>query len=170
MSVYHSHRNTVFLLTEPIRALSGRRYEWHKDTKVLCCGKDIDPCSVRMDDGFEEIWAFRWTPMPTYIIPHLVEALNRDTDRRWEYYDRCLWNPNALVSCPKVGDDVSVSIGNETFPAGKIVSIGKGKRQMITVTDGRRFATNGNGVWHQTPRRGSACLVYGHHTVIDYDR
>lgn len=170
MSVYHSHRNTVFLLTEPIRCIPGHLFDWHKDTKVLCYGDNIDRCTVQMDDGTQDIWSFHWAYMPQHIIRHLVEVLNRDTDRRWEYYDSNRWHVNALVSCPKVGDDVSVSCGSEMFPAGQIVSIGKGKRQTITITDGRRFATAGNGVWHQTPRRGSACLVYGHHTVIDYDR
>lgn len=64
-----------------------------------------------------------------------------------------------VIEAPRVGDEISYSFNGDTTPDGKIISISKSLRLIISSTGSRYYRKNQSGCW-QKSRMWS--MVHGH--------
>lgn len=72
-----------------------------------------------------------------------------------------LWPRYDVVRIPQVGDKVSVGFNGDAYPRGVIVSVGAGKRMVVTTDEGNKYNRfRKTGTWREAGNGWS--LIHGH--------
>jgi hypothetical protein len=91
----------------------------------------------------------------------VAALLTRDEGRLFIATDagECVSPRYDVIEAPKVGDDVSYSFNGDSYPCGKIKSISKSLRLIVTDEGKRFYRRQESGQWMMN---GTWCLVSGH--------